>query len=224
MEFLRSVNLFSVTIRLCLAVLLGGIIGYERGSKRRPAGLRTHILVCVGAALAMTTNQYVVEVLKYSADVTRLGAQVISGIGFLGAGTILVTKRQQVKGLTTAAGLWSSACMGLAIGIGFYEGAILGCFFIWGSMTLLHKIDICMRKKSRVLDLYIELISVKGIGILLENLKIEQIEVSNMEAAKIEEMNRVGIFITVKSKKGKKHTEIIRIISEIHVVSFVEEL
>ena len=129
-DYLRDLTTISVIIRLTMATLFGGIIGLERGMKNRAAGFKTHILVCIGSTLAMLTNQYIIAYMNSSADPSRLGAQVISGIGFLGAGTILVTGKQQIKGLTTAAGLWASACMGLAIGVGFYEGAIIGCTFI----------------------------------------------------------------------------------------------
>ena len=119
-DFLYEINLLSVSLRLILALLFGGIIGLERGSNRHPAGFRTHILVCVGAALAMMTNQFILQQFD-TGDPARLGAQVITGVGFLGVGTILVTGRHKIKGLTTAAGLWASACLGLAIGIGFYS-------------------------------------------------------------------------------------------------------
>ena len=119
-------------LRLALAMLLGGCIGLERERKRRPAGFRTYMLVCLGAALTVLLSLYeytlitgpwsaLAAELGMKTDVSRFGAQVINGIGFLGAGTILVTGRQQVKGLTTAAGLWASACTGLAVGAGFYE-------------------------------------------------------------------------------------------------------
>ena len=115
----RDITMLSVTVRLCLAVLCGGMIGLERAFKRRPAGFRTHILICLGASLTTMTSQYLYLNMHYFTDMARLGAQVVAGIGFIGAGTIIVTKRQRVKGLTTAAGLWASACMGLAIGAGF---------------------------------------------------------------------------------------------------------
>ena len=106
MEWIYDVNLGSVALRLILAVLFGGVVGLERGTNKHQAGLRTHILVCLGATLAMMTNAYIFENLAPNADPARLGAQVISGIGFLGAGLILVTSRNKVKELTTAAGLW----------------------------------------------------------------------------------------------------------------------
>ena len=107
---LREVTLLAVVLRIFLSVLIGGLIGLERGLKNRPAGLRTYMVVCLGACLVMLTNQYVCQVFG-TGDPVRMGAQVVSGIGFLGAGTIIVTKRNQIKGLTTAAGLWASASM-----------------------------------------------------------------------------------------------------------------
>ena len=108
--------------RLLLSVLLGGIIGFERAERGREAGLRTHIMVCLGACLVMLISEYIINSLKMSTDVTRLGAQVISGIGFLGVGCI-ITGGDKIKGLTTAAGLWVTACIGLASGIGYYAVA-----------------------------------------------------------------------------------------------------
>ena len=124
---LYQLNIFTIIVRVALAILVGGVIGTERDIKNRAAGIRTHMLVCVGAAVVMMTNQYVVEAFPdIDVDVTRMGAQVVSGIGFLGAGTILVTRHNQIRGLTTAAGLWTAATLGLAIGIGFYEIALVG--------------------------------------------------------------------------------------------------
>ena len=114
---LREVTYLAVALRVFAAVLIGGILGLERGMKNRPAGLRTYMLVCVGACVIMLTNQYVFQVYS-TGDPVRMGAQVVSGIGFLGAGTIVVTRRNQIKGLTTAAGLWSAAGVGLALGVG----------------------------------------------------------------------------------------------------------
>lgn len=133
---LREVTLLSVVLRISIAMVLGGCIGLERGLKNRPAGLRTYILVCVGSCLIMLTNQYIYQVFQ-TGDPVRMGAQVVSGIGFLGAGTIVVTQRSQIKGLTTAAGLWAAAAVGLAVGIGFYEAAILGSVVIFLTLTIL---------------------------------------------------------------------------------------
>ena len=119
----REITYLSIVLRILASIIVGGLIGLERRMKNRPAGLRTYMLVCVGACLVILTNQYIYQVTG-SGDPMRLGAQVVSGIGFLGAGTIIVTKHNQIKGLTTAAGLWASAGVGLAFGVGFYEAAL----------------------------------------------------------------------------------------------------
>lgn len=137
-----------LTIRILLAIILGGAVGYEREVKGQSAGFRTHILVCVGATMIAliqirATNQILtmaagtpdyLQIL--SMDNTRLTAQIISGIGFLGAGTILVTKRS-ISGLTTAASIWTTANIGIALGMGFYDIALIGAFIIIITLTFI---------------------------------------------------------------------------------------
>ena len=141
--------------KIALALICAGVIGIERGRKKRPAGFRTYMVVCVGATLVMMTNEYLCEVYG-TGDVARLGAQVINGIGFLGAGTIITTGHNRVKGLTTAAGLWTSACIGLAIGSGYYEGAILGTLAIVIIMVVLHSFDRRLTNNTKAIILYVE--------------------------------------------------------------------
>ena len=138
---LRDVTTLSVFVRLACALICGGIIGIERSYKRRPAGFRTHILICIGATITTLTSQYLYLNMHYFTDMARLGAQVVAGIGFIGAGTIIVTKRQRVKGLTTAAGLWTSAIIGLTFGGGFYEGGILATVFIMLAELVFSRIE-----------------------------------------------------------------------------------
>lgn len=152
----REVTVWGVILRISIALILGGCIGLERGLKKRPAGLRTYMLVCVGACLIMMTNQYIYQIFG-TGDPARMGSQVVSGIGFLGAGTIIVTQRSQIKGLTTAAGLWAAAAVGLAIGIGFYEAAIFGSIIIFTVLTLLQRFDIMVHRNAKYLELYVEL-------------------------------------------------------------------
>ncbi len=127
--WLLQPNIFTILIRAALALLCASIIGYERNVRGAPAGLRTHILVCIGSMLAMSTGQF--AAMYYTTDIARIGAQVVSGIGFLGAGSIIVTRANKIAGLTTAAGLWATACIGLAIGIGFFEGALVGAVVVF---------------------------------------------------------------------------------------------
>ncbi len=143
----------SMILRLAAACVLGGIIGFEREHVHRPAGLRTHILVCVGSALVMVTSEFIY--FRYSShvnvDPARLGAQVISGIGFLGAGTI-IKEGISVKGLTTAASLWAVSCVGIAVGIGFYSGAIIATVIIFLILVVIKKTQgkISMQKNARL--------------------------------------------------------------------------
>ena len=148
-------KLAEVALKLILALICGGLLGIERGRKKRPAGFRTYMLVCIGASLVMMTNDYI-SMMYQTGDPSRMGAQVISGIGFLGAGTIITTGHNRVKGLTTAAGLWASACVGLAIGIGFYEGAILGTVMIFFAMVTMHTLDEKITASARVVTMYVE--------------------------------------------------------------------
>jgi len=139
MEYLRELNLLSIIVRIVLAILIGGVLGLERERKNRPAGFRTYILVCLGAALVMMTNQYVYY--NYATgDPVRMGAQVISGIGFLGAGTI-IRNGSSVKGLTTAASIWVVACIGLATGMGFYFGATIATVIIFLCLAHIKKLS-----------------------------------------------------------------------------------
>ena len=146
-----------VVVRLLLATILGGIVGYEREHTHRPAGFRTHILVCIGSALVMITSEFIFERYKMSANVdpARLGAQVISGIGFLGAGTI-IRDGFNVKGLTTAASLWAVSCVGIATGIGFYAGAILATVLIFITLIVLKKMELIFPRRNQFKTIFVE--------------------------------------------------------------------
>ncbi len=221
---LSSLNDTSLILRLMLSVILGGIIGFERGRAGRPAGLRTHILVCLGSTMAMMTNQYVFQ--EYgTSDPTRMAAQVISGIGFLGAGTIIVTGRHQVKGLTTAAGLWATACMGLAIGIGFYKAAIYSCLLIAFATIVLHRFDNIMLSKSKVLDIYIEFNKGTTITAVLDKIKMNDISIDSIEMVKASyDVHAVAAIMTLRLKHKKIRLDVIANICSIDGVEFAEEI
>lgn len=153
-DFLCDFNLWSVLVRLCTAALLGGFIGSERGRHGSAAGLRTHILVCIGASLTSITSLFLNYELGTDGDVARLSAQVISGIGFLGAGMIIVKNDNIVTGLTTAAGMWATAAIGIAVGYGFYFGAIISAFICIFSVTVLGRLE---RRNKSMVYAYIEL-------------------------------------------------------------------
>lgn len=178
---LRSVTLASVALRMLIAFFCGGLIGLEREYKRRAAGFRTHILICLGAAITTMTNQYLALVMGLSTDLGRLGAQVIAGIGFIGAGSILVTRRQRVKGLTTAAGLWTVAIIGLCFGAGFYEGGIAATLLLLLAELLFSKVEAAVIYRIPEINLYVECMEKSGVDDVLQLLQTEQVKVQNME-------------------------------------------
>ena len=155
-EVLKGLNAWSVAFRLLLSLVLCGMVGFERGHHGRAAGLRTHILVCLGATMASLVGLYSTQVLGFNSDPLRVGAQVVSGIGFLGVGTIMIKDHSRVTGLTTAAGLWTTACIGLAVGMGFYLAAIIGFAIVIITFSLLVFLDKSTRVKNTYMC-YVEL-------------------------------------------------------------------
>lgn len=153
---LNEFNTVSVIVRLLLAMILGGCIGMEREKNKRPAGFRTHILVCVGSCMTALIGLFVWREMNGASDPLRIAAQVISGIGFLGVGTILVKEHDRITGLTTAAGLWATAAIGIACGYGFYSGAFIGTLVVAITSAILYKFESRGRKKNRKRSFYME--------------------------------------------------------------------
>ena len=153
----RELDVYTTVFRVILAVLIGGIIGIERGHHGRAAGLRTHILVCLGSAMTTMIGVYSADVLGFTGDPMRVGAQVVSGIGFLGVGTIIIRDSRKVTGLTTAAGLWATACIGLAIGVGYYIAAVLAFLSVLLTMALFVYLERSPKGRKHVVRYYAEL-------------------------------------------------------------------
>ncbi len=236
LSYLRELNMVSVLLRLTLAMLIGGVLGLERGRKRRPAGSRTYLLVCVGAALAMLLGQYefamvtgpwagLAAEIGQKVDVSRFGAQVINGIGFLGAGTILVTGRQQVKGLTTSAGLWASACMGLAIGAGFYECVLLGALLIFLAMRVLPLLEDVLVERAPIINFYVEFDSLDDLSTIIRRIKSQHAQILDVEierGAAESSLNPSAVF-SIQLKDWRPHTRVLIAISGLDCVRAIEE-
>ena len=222
---IRELTTWAIVIRILVAIALGGIIGMERGMKNRPAGLRTYMLVCVGACVVMLINQYVYQVYGVG-DPVRLGAQVISGIGFLGAGTIIVTSHNQIKGLTTAAGLWACACVGLAIGIGLYEVAVVGGLAIYIVLTVLHHWDFALRSRTQIIEVYLELDHSISLGVFLRNCRDRDLVVGNIQkehdSGYTEDV--IAFIATFKGNHPLKQEELVRTIRKLEGVKYMEVL
>lgn len=234
--YLREFTFESVVFRLFLAVICGGLIGMERGRKRRPAGLRTYIIVCLGAALTMLLGQYESNMLigKWSEvlngtnvqmDVCRFSAQVINGVGFIGAGTVLTTNRQETKGLTTAACLWASACMGLAIGAGFYEGVFLGFLLIFIVVCVLPCLEVMLHNRTKNMNIYLELQSLEILGSIINCLKMQEATIYDMDISRnyspVQQYFTINLCVRMKSAKDR--VLIMSELSEIEHVYSVEE-
>lgn len=171
LEYLQELNIVSVAVRIVLAMIIGGLIGIERGKQGRAAGMRTHILVCLGATLTAMVGFYVNQDLGLDTDPMRISAQVVSGIGFLGVGTILLKGRFQITGLTTAACVWATATIGLALGAGFYEGALLVFAATFLTVTVLHKLEYKLGKYQKRFGIYVEINSDKSIRRAIDHLE-----------------------------------------------------
>ena len=233
---LRQLNFASLLFRLALAMFFGGMIGMERERKRRPAGFRTYMLVCLGATLAGIVSQYNFIMLSTTfletakevgrtTDVSRIGAKVIGGIGFLGAGTVIVTGRQEVKGLTTAAGLWASACMGLAIGAGFYECVVLAFLLIFLCIRLLPPLENLMVERARNMNLYVEFSSLDDVGAIIGRIKSQgaQIYEGDIERGTEESHLRPSAGFTIRLDHAVHHAQVMAAISELENVTTIDE-
>lgn len=223
-EILQEVNLISIAVRLILALVLGGMLGLERGRKRRPAGLRTYMIVCIGSALVMLTSQYIMDEFGMG-DPARMGSQVISGIGFLGAGTIMITSRQ-VKGLTTAAGLWSAACIGLAVGIGFYTGAILCAVLVLLVMTVMSRLDTKLQLHAKQISFFAEFQTMDDLGKFIDMIRQRGYKLHDLELNRVKDSVRdlVGATFWVGLDRQIDHVELIREFSGFPGVKYLEEL
>lgn len=190
--------LIEVAIKLALSVIFGGFIGVERERHGRAAGMRTHILVCIGAALTSLISIYVNKYLGGTGDVLRLSAQVISGIGFLGAGMIILRDNNVIVGLTTAAGVWTTSIIGIAIGYGFYTGAGIATVCLLISTMLFSKFE---RSKRRYETVYIEIDNMYMLNDIVNTLteKFGEKMTSKVVPPKSNYGGNLGIVITVKS-------------------------
>lgn len=222
---LQEVNLLSIVVRIGLSVIIGGILGTERGLRNRPAGFMTYVLVCLGATLVMLTNQYI-SIIIPDTDPTRFGAQVISGIGFLGAGTIIVTGKAEIRGLTTAAGLWVAAGIGLAIGTGFYVGAILGCMFCMFSLITLKKIDIYIEQHARSMEIYLEYSSEFSLRVLSKFVDEQGYEMFDMQRGKVKTLNKdLGTLVfSLDLVEKTNHQEVLEHLFSLEGVEYVRKI
>lgn len=220
-----GLNLWSVLIRMSVAMLCGGMIGVEREFKRRPAGFRTHILICMGAAATTMTSQYLYLNMQMFTDMARLGAQVIAGMGFIGAGTIIVTKQRQVKGLTTAAGLWTCAIIGLTAGAGYYEAAGLATLLILLAEVAFSKIEYYILATARTMNVFMEYGDAEALDSVLKMIKATDIIMLDLEITKTgHSSGHSTAILSLQTTRRTNHEELLTEIARTEGILSVEEL
>ncbi len=233
----QELNIWTMMLRIVLAMLVGGVIGLERERKGRAAGFRTYMLVALGAAVTMIMSQYLnimlktyladaFEIVKQRTDVVRIGTQVISGVGFLAAGTIIVTGKQEVKGLTTAAGLWASACMGLAVGAGFMECVLVSFLLVVLSIWVLPSIETLILNRSRNMLLYVETENILQLSAIINYIKREDIRIYSLEINrdKPESLDSVSAVLDIHLPINPYHAELVAALSTLSGVISIDEV
>lgn len=234
---LRELNMMSMVLRVVLAMCIGGIIGLDRELKHQPAGFRTYMLVAVVAAATAILSQYLdlmldtqwsesLELVGRRTDVVRLGARVVSGIGFIGTGTILITDHREVKGLTTACCLWASGCMGLAIGAGFYECVLVGFVIIVICMRILPLIEDALLARARNMNIFIEMDSVEDLSRVVSHMKAEGIRLYDVEMGKEEQagVKHVTGLFSIRLPERRQHADVLADLSTLDGVAAIEEM
>ena len=235
--YLRELNMCSMMLRIVLAMIFGGLVGFERERKGRAAGFRTYMLVALGAAVTMILSQYMdymlntawreaCELIGQRTDVVRFGAQVVNGIGFLGTGTIFINSRREVKGLTTAAGFWASACMGLAVGAGFYEATIVAFLLIMICMWLLPYIENSIMSKSMNMVVLLVTENIENLSSIISFIKREDIRIYEVEIDKENHQHspNVNAVIDLRLPVRLQHAELLAALSTLNGVISIEEV
>lgn len=207
----EDITIGSIVVRMILAFIIGMVLGLDRSLKRHPAGLRTCTLVALAASVCMLLNKN-----STNSDSVRLAAGIVTGIGFLGAGTIIVTKRNRIKGLTTAAVILMSAVLGLAAGAGFYLVSIVGLVMAIITIECLPLIERNVQKKSKVFDIHVELESKENVKELLAFLREKNVKVLDLTLDPSFEGTGLGVYTLVLSlgKDVKSHSILIEEIKE----------
>lgn len=225
-DYLQGTSNLAVGIRLVIATIFGGIVGWERIIKHHNAGIKTHALVSLGSASATALNIYLALLPGLSADVSRIPAGVVSGIGFLGAGTILVTGRKQIKGLSTAATLWVTSCMGMAIGAGYLEIGCVCLLMVAFSNILLLQLSNRVEGNSKYLSIYIEVNKNRGVNKLTKLLTDQGYSIGSMTKSKEKTLQSsdTALLLDIVLDKKRHHSEILNMLSEQEFVNYVEEV
>lgn len=227
MEYLALIDDFNTTsiiVRLVLACIFGGIIGIEREQKRHSAGFRTFTLVCLGSALATIVNIYLFRTTG-SADTSRIPAGIVSGIGFLGVGTIITTPKHRVKGLTTAAALWTTGCLGIALGSGMILTSTLSFVIIMITMSVLQHLSTYIGAHNRIITLYVEVNEEEALDNYLNYIKEKEYTILTLEKSKTElSKGHFSVSLEIDLGRRTQHIDVIHEMGKVDGVFYIEEV
>ena len=238
LDFLREFRCATVILRLVLAVICGGVVGYGRSQKARAAGFRTYILISIGAAMAVLLTLYEYRMLNtlwadtvsrvgLKFDASRLASQVLTGIGFLGAGIIIKVAHQQVSGLTTATGLFATVCMGLACGAGFYELVLITLLLIVVVLNVMAPLEILFKRRLRNITLNVEFTELADVQAITEVIQAQAARIYDIDVERTERSGNKwpsAIFILQLSKENHSHSGMLSAVAELNCVRSVQEL
>lgn len=219
LHVLRQPDLLGMSVRVLLALVCGGLIGIERSGKRRPAGFRTHILICLGATMTTATSQYMYLVMRYPISMSRMGAQVIAGVSFIGAGAIIMTKWRRVRGLTTAAGLWVVAIVGLCCGTAFYEGAVYATVLVLIAEVFFSKLEFHLLRDTREITVYAEYIKPSCLEDIVSRCHGLGVKIVDLEITKKSDSGGISCAVlSLLSRQGTGKEEILQKLADIEGV------
>ena len=226
LTYLSSMSEGAVVLRLAIATLCGSLIGWERVVKHHSAGIKTFSLVSLGSAVATVLNIYLAAMPNLNADVSRIPAGVVSGIGFLGAGTILVTGRNQIKGLSTAASLWVTSCMGMAIGGGYLIIGIACFALIMIANLVLVRLSKKVEESSKYITIYIEVNKSGGVKKLSKWINEHNYSISSMTKSKEKTLQSqdAALIVDVDFDTMRSHKDFLHSLTELEFVNYVEEI
>lgn len=222
-RYLEEWNEVSILLRLLLATLFGCFIGMERASKRQIAGMKTFALVCLGSALATVVNLHLSQLTVGSADAARIPAGIVSGIGFLGVGTIIVTHKNQVRGLTTAAGLWVAATLGIAVGSGMLVLSLAAFLLILVTIHFLPYLDSRQRRQTRNIGLYLEADSENGVRQVMKYIRSQGYVILSLEKQRLPKSAHFMLLLELDLGQRQNHQDILTALGHVEGISYLEE-
>lgn len=227
-DWFAQINIFTICIRIGLSIILAGILGFERSSKRHAAGFRTFILVALASTVGVMLDVFFIE--KFGMSIPIISAAVVIGVALISSNTILYSSKSQIKGLTTSVALWSSAIIGLAFGAGFYTAGLISFVFLMISLSLLPLFEMYLKNRSNHFEIHLELKTKNNLQDFVAIIRKLGLTIDDIEANPAYFNSGLSVYtisLSIYSKELKKyktHTDIITALDSLPYVNFIEEI